>query len=173
MKNRFRYSLSEQDYLFFEKMQFKKSFLPATVAMMLCFIVIGAYNYITAKDTILLVGSACAALISILFFVLYNHSILKNRVKKYLKMDSAYLGEGEIAIDSNAVEVKNIPRENEAGIIAVYPYKIMRAIVENQDYFFFYIGMEAKILPKRCIPDEMKQQVFSNLKNNRNYVYMK
>lgn len=173
MKNKFRYSLSEQDYLFFERMQLKRRFLPGTIAMMSCFIVIGVYNYIAAKEPVFLIGSVCAAVISILFYVLYNYSIIKKKVKIYLAMDRGYLGEAEITIDSNAVEIKNIPKENEAGIIMIYPYSIMRAVVENRDYFFFYIGMEAKILPKKYIPDEMKQQVFSSIKNNRNYVYMK
>lgn len=173
MKNIFRYSLSEEDYLSFEKMQFKRGFFPSTIVMIVCFIFIGVYNYITEKNLIILIGTVVAVVILFLFFAIYNTAIVKGRVKKYIAMDSSYLGENEIIIDNNAVEIKNIPKENEAGIIAVYPYKIMRAIVENNDYFYFYIGMEAKILPKRCIPDEMKQQVFSSIKNNRNYVYMK
>lgn len=173
MKNIFRYSLTEKDYLSFEKMQLKRRVVLSIIVLTVCFLAIGFYNYIAAKNTSILILSVIAAVISILLFSVMYTITAKRRVKRYIFMDSSYLGENEIIIDNNTVEIKIIPKENEAGIIAVYPYKIMRAIVENNDYFYFYIGMEAKILPKRCIPDEMRQQIFSNIKNNKNYVYMK
>lgn len=173
MRNIFRYSLTEEDYLSFEKMQLKRRVVLSTIVMTVCFLAIGFYNYIASKNPSILIGSIIAAVIALLTFAVLYITTVKRRVKRYIFMDSSYLGENEIIIDNNAIEIKNIPKENEAGIISIYPYKIMRAIVENNDYFYFYIGMEAKILPKRSIPNEMKQQIFSNIKNNKNYVYIK
>lgn len=173
MRNTFRYTLNEMDYILFERMQFKRSVVPSTVFIAVFFVMIGVYDYISSKNIVMLICAAAAIAIAFLYFFIYDKALIKNKVRRYIYADSSYMGENEIIIDNHSIEIKNIPRENEAGIISIYPYKIMRAIMENNEYFFFYVGLEVKILPKKAIPQEMKEQVFSNIKKNQNYVYVK
>lgn len=37
---------------------------------------------------------------------------------------------------------------NEAGIISVYPFTVIRTIYEAENYFYFVIGFEVKICLK-------------------------
>lgn len=68
MRNIFRYSLTEEDYLSFEKMQLKRRVVISTIVMTVCFLAIGFYNYIASKNPSILIGSIIAAVIAILLF---------------------------------------------------------------------------------------------------------
>ncbi len=107
------------------------------------------------------------------YFLYFYNTGIEKKVKKYIAADTQYLSPCEITVDENTVEYKNIPRMNEAGIISVYPFTVIRTIYEAENYFYFVIGFEVKILPKRDIPDEMKQQVFNQIKKNANYLFIK
>ena len=133
----------------------------------------GIYDVIVSKDYQMLIFAAAMALIDVLTAVYEMKILPKKRVKRILAADSNYLTANEITIDDKAIEIKNIPNENQAGIVAVYPYSVMSVIYETTDYFYFFIGTEVKILAKKNIPQESAQYVKKIISSKRNYIYSK
>lgn len=173
MKNTFRSTLNKEDFISWERLQFKRSRLIPALIMAVMFVVYAVYYYITIQDLTLVIATVTAAVLCGAYALyMYNRGIEK-RVERYIHSDSQYLSPYEITIDDSTIEYKNMPMINEAGIVIVCPYSVMRAIYETENYFYFYIGFEIKILPKRDIPDEMKQQVFAQIKKNRNCFFVK
>lgn len=172
MRNTFRYTLTVQDFIRFEQMNAKRT-MRSSVFMIVMFLGLGVFYYITEKNTAILIGFAVAAAFGIIFYA-YNYYIsLKKKVDNYTGKDSSYLKPTEITITDKAIETNNLPDENEAVILAIYPYSIMSVIYETNDYFYFFIGNEAKILPKSAVPNEMKELVFKEIKKNPNCIFIK
>jgi hypothetical protein len=120
-----------------------------------------------------LIGTVLAVVLLVLCIAFYFSYGIKNKVLKYTNGDSSYLAMTELSVTDNTIETNSLPNQNEAGIVAIYPYSIMNVIYESEEYFYFYIGYEVKILPKSAVPQEMKQQVFSQIRRNQNYVKLK
>lgn len=173
MKNTFRSTLKKEDFIIWERLQFKRSRLIPGLIMAVVFIIYAGYYYMVSQNLTLVISTVIAtAFCGAYAFYVYNKGIEK-RIDRYIAADSQYLSPYEISIDENTIEYKNLPMINEAGVVVICPYSIIRAIYETENYFYFYIGYEIKILPKRDIPDEMKQQVFSRIKKNRNCIFIK
>ena len=173
MKNTFRLTPNKEDFVIWERLQYKRSKLIPTLITALMFVTFFGYYLIANKNLTLIIAALVAVVICGAYF-LYAYNVgIEKKVEKYITADAQYLSQCEITIDENTIEYKNLPMINEIGIISVYPYSIMRAIYETENYFYFIIGFEVKILPKRDIPDEMKQQVFSQIKKNRNCIFLK
>ncbi len=173
MKNTFRSTLKKEDFVIWERLQYKRSKLIPTLIIALMFVSFSGYYLIANKNLTLIIAVLVAVVIcGVYFLYVYNKGIEK-KVEEYIAADAQYLSQCEITIDENTIEGKNLPMINEAGIISVYPFSIMKAIYETENYFYFIIGFEIIILPKRDIPDEMKQQVFSQIKKNRNCIFLK
>lgn len=173
MKNTFRVTPNKEDFVIWERLQFKRSRLIPTLITAFMFILFSAFYLIAEKNLTLSIATIIAfAVFGAYFLYVYNVGIEK-KVEKYLAADAQYLSPCEITIDENTVEYRNMPKRNEAGIINVYPYSVIRAIYETENYFYFYVGFELKILPKRDIPDQMKQQVCNYIKQNANYFFIK
>ncbi|HBN39090.1 MAG TPA: hypothetical protein DD404_06130 [Ruminococcaceae bacterium] len=170
----FTYTPCFDDYISFEKFKFKRNrSLLFTYIICVFFIAMGIYDVIVSKDYQMLIFAAAMALIDVLTAVYEMKILPKKRVKRILAADSNYLTANEITIDDKAIEIKNIPNENQAGIVAVYPYSVMSVIYETTDYFYFFIGTEVKILAKKNIPQESAQYVKKIISSKRNYIYSK
>lgn len=170
----FTYTPCFDDYISFEKFKFKRNrSLLFTYIICVFFIAMGIYDVIVSKDYQMLIFAAAMALIDVLIAVYEMKILPKKRVKRILAADSNYLTANEITIDDKAIEIKNIPNENQAGIVAVYPYSVMSVIYETTDYFYFFIGTEVKILAKKNIPQESAQYVKKIISSKRNYMYSK
>lgn len=176
MKNTFRYALSFEDYLNFEKFSYKLK-KTGTASVLLIMFATGylVYSIVRYKEL-----SAeyyfyyAVVVITLIASTFYGYKIApKQKAKKYTSADSSYFGMNEITVDEKTVEIKNIPEENQAGIVCVYPYTVMNAIYETEKYFYFLVGSEVKILPKNAVPDEMKTVVFRDIKNNPNCIFVK
>lgn len=176
MRNTFKYTLTFEDYLSFEKLKVKMRrgnlFIGVLLVVVSSFILYNTIkNGYVGQMYYFYYGIFSAIAI---IMALYNNMIAPKRsVKKYINRDSSYLGENQITIDSDAVEIKTIPAEKQAGTVCIYPYNVMAIIYENQDYFYFSVGSEVKILPKRVIPNEMKEDVFKSIESNSNCVLIK
>lgn len=170
----FTYTPCFDDYISFENFKFKRNrSLLFTYIICVFFIAIGVYDVIVSKNYQMLVFAIAMALLDAVT-AFYEMKIgPKKRVKKLLSSDSNYLTANEITIDDKAIEIKNIPNENQAGIVAVYPYSVMSVIYETTDYFYFFIGTEVKILAKKNIPQESAQYVKKIISSKRNYMYSK
>lgn len=172
MKTTFKYALTKEDYLFFEKIfakrQFRSVLFPALIFVIYTISVfVRSHNF-----TILFFSFAVLLGIAIGYFVCIP-ALIKRKVKTYTNSDKSYFSPVEITIDDKKIESKKLFEESAAEIIGIYPYSIMRAIIENENYIYFYISNEVRILPKAAIPQEFKETVFSNIKKNTNYTYMK
>lgn len=173
MKSTFRYKLDADDYLKFEKFNLKQSRAVFPSGMMFMFITgyliyNGAMKKISIGFAIITVVCSIIAFFAALYYVFNIRT--KRNVNKYINADKSYLQPIEFSVDENSIEIKNIPQENEAGFVAVYPYSIMRAIFENEDYFYFIIGTEVRILPKSAVPEEMQELVIRQIRRNPKYV---
>lgn len=170
----FVYSLTFDDYLGFEKFKLKRnktSFF--SYIMCLFFIAIGVYDAVVYKNLYLVF----IAVIMVLFgFATSFYSLKiapKKRVFNLLSLDSTYLCQNRAVINDKAIEISNIPQENQAGIVAVYPYSVMSVIYETEECYYFFIATEVKILPKRVIPPDLSDYVKKVISNNRNYLFIK
>ncbi len=169
----FVYSLTYDDYLGFEKFKMKRnktSFF--SYLMCLFFVATGVYDVVIYKNLNMIIIFA-VMIFSVCAATLHSVKIApKKRVRKLLSLDSAYLCQNRAVIDDKAIEIRNIPQENQAGIVAVYPYSAMSAIYETEDCFYFFIAAEVKILPKRVIPAELFDYVKKVIGKNRNYLFI-
>lgn len=176
MRNTFRYALKNDDYINFENFAYKIR-KTGYVSLFLIMIATGFFVYNLVKYKIFSVEYYIyfAAVIFVLAFIsFYRWKIEpKKRVKKYVCADNSYFDQNEITVDEKTVEFKNLPRENQAGIVCVYPFTAMNVIYETDKYFYFSVGAECRILPKDAVPKEMKEVVFKIIKNNPNYVFVK
>lgn len=169
----FVYSLTYDDYVVFEKFKMKRnktSFF--SYLMCLFFIATGVYDAVVYKNSDMIIISALI-IFSVCAATLYSVKFApKRRIRKLLSLDSAYLCRNRAVIDDKAIEIRNIPDKKQAGIVMVYPYSVMSAIYETQDYFYFFIVTEVKILPKRVIPAELFDYVEKIIRKNRNYLFI-
>lgn len=172
MRNTFRYTLTVQDYIHFERMNMKRAFR-SSIVMIVMFLGLGVFLYITEKNLTILISFAIGSIVILLAHIYSYYVSASKKANNYVKKDNSYLKLTEITITDKAIETNNLPNENEAGMVAVYPYSIMNAIYETNDYFYFLIGNEARILPKSAVPDEMKELVFKEIKKNSNCFFIK
>lgn len=172
MRNTFRYVLTLQDYIYFERMNMKRAFR-SSIVMIVMFLGLGVFLYITEKNLTILISFSIGSIVILLAHICSYYVSASKKAKNYVKKDNSYLKLTEITITDKTIETNNLPNENEAGMVAVYPYSIMNAIYETNEYFYFLIGNEAKILPKSAVPDEMKELVFKEIKKNPNCVFIK
>lgn len=170
----FVYSLTFDDYLGFEKFKLKRnktSFF--SYVMCLFFVAMGVYDAVVYKNLYLVF----IAIIMVLFGAATSFYSLKiapkKRVKNLLSLDSTYLCQNRAVIDERTIEIRNIPQENQPGIVAVYPYSVMSVIYETEDCYYFFITTEVKILPKRVIPPELSDYIKKVISKNKNYLYIK
>lgn len=170
----FTYSLTDEDYIRFEKFKLKRNKTVFIVYIIsLFYVAMSIYDAIVYKAydlifiTIGFVILICAATAYVYF------AAPKKRVRKMLAADSTYTGENSIKIGEKEIEIKNLPRENQRGMVAVYPYSVMSAIYETEESYYFLIGMTVKILPKRVIPPVLSDYVKKTLSKNGNYIYLK
>jgi hypothetical protein len=173
MRNTFRYALTQQDYLNFEKSQYRRANLPSFFFISVVLIATSLYYYIKNNNKAYLIGVVSIVVIWGIFMACNFAFGFKYKVNKYIACDKSYLSQVEVTITDNTIETNNLPNQNEAGIVAIYPYSIMNRIIEDENYIYFYLGFEVKILPKSAVPQEMKQQVFSQIRRNQNYVKLK
>lgn len=176
MKNTFRYALSFEDYLNFEKFSYKvrKTGTASVLLIMLAtgYLVYTVIRYKTlSPEYYFYYGVVVVTLIASIIFS--SKIAPKTRVKRYTTKDSSYFSTNEITVDEKTVEIKNIPEENQAGMVCVYPYTVMNAVYETEKYFYFLVGSEVKILPKDAVPNEMKAVVFRDIKSNPNCIFVK
>lgn len=173
MRNTFRYSLDYQDFVNFEKFNLKKTIKSFILLFLMLITFFIFYFYVGSKNYNIIISVVIISVIFALSFFITYKAMPKKRVKEYIQKDNSYLKPIEMTITDNAIETNNLPDFNEAGIVAIYPYSIMNVIYETNDYFYFIICNEAKILPKRAIPDEMRELVFKEIKKNPNCVFVK
>ena len=171
---KFVYSLTYEDYVGFEKFKLKRnrtSFFSYITCLL--FLAMGVYDAAVYKTFEVVILSALMIAAVGLSTVYSVNTAPKKRVKNYISLDSSYLGQKEITIDDKAIEIKNLPKENEPAVLAVYPYSLMSAIYETADDYYFFIGNEVKLLPKRVIPAELSDSVKRVIASNKNYLYIK
>lgn len=176
MRNTFRYALNFEDYLNFQKFTYKMKKTGFTT-ILLIMMTVGYFVYCVVRyrnispEYYFYFGVAVLTLIVIM---IYQSKIEpKRKTKKYTSIDSSYFDVNEITVDDKTVEIKNIPKENQTGVVCVYPYTVMNAIYETENYFYFLVGSEVKILPKNAVPAEMKEIVFKEIKSNPNCIFVK
>ena len=125
MKNTFRSTLKKEDFIVWERLQFKRSKLIPMLITALIFIVFVIYYLIVNRNFSLIIAAVIAFVICGAYFLYFYNTGIEKKVKKYIAADTQYLSPCEITVDENTVEYKNIPRMNEAGIISLpfYCYK--------------------------------------------------
>lgn len=168
------YSLTEQDYINFEKIKLKINktnlLIYVTVIGMMA---IGVYMAVSAKmyETLIMTTIYC---IVIILCGLYVSKIKPQKtVDKILKLDNSFLSAKEMTIDDNSIEIKTLPKEGESAIMCVYPFSSMSVIYETKDYFQFVLTGEANMLPKKAIPKEIIEAVEKTIRKNPNYILLK
>lgn len=173
MKNTFRFTLSEQDYILFEKFNHKRTVRPIYIMIMLAIIAFEAYFYIKFRMPGYIM--TCVFFLCVEFLIYWNRSNngCENRVRRYIQNDKTYLKPQEISVDRKGIELTILSNEDEIQFKAIYPYSLMSVIFETDHYFYFVINNEVKILPKRDIPNEMHGEVLRLVKNNKNRIYVK
>lgn len=174
MRNTFRYSLTLQDYINYYQIQYKRIMKSSTKVIFAMFAFLALYYTFVYKDLIIAFGMIIAILFSACMMLINYKVIIKNNTKNMIKKSPrTYLRQIEITFTDREIETNNLPFENEAAFIAVYPYSIINAIIETDEYFVFNLGTVAKILPKRAIPPEMREQVFRQIRSNKNCTFLK
>ncbi|MGN1421096.1 MAG: hypothetical protein ACI4XC_06250 [Eubacterium sp.] len=175
MIGKFIYSLTEEDYVKFEELKLKQSkgwIMSAFSSLLLC--ALFTFHAIEKKSYIFLI----VPIVIILDLVFTNYYVNKIRpkknAKKYISLDKSYLNQKEITVYSDSIELKTLPeKDGDPAIIEIYPFSVMSAILESNDYFQFITVSEANVLPKRAIPQEILQTVENTIRKNPNYTLIK
>lgn len=175
MIGKFTYSLTKEDYISFELLKLKQNkpwVLPTIFSVVLS--VMFAYYAVERKSYIYLI-IPIVMIIDAFFTYYYANSIKpKKNAEKYISLDKSYLNPKEITIFRDSIELRTLPeKEGDPAIIEVYPFSVMSAIIESNDYFQFITVSEANVLPKRSIPQDILQTVENTIRNNPNYTLMK
>lgn len=170
----FVYTPTADDYIAFEKFKNKrnKTFF-FTYIVCLIFMSMALYDFFTTKNYNEIIFAAALVVMNIIITVYTTSVASKKRVKNMISSDINYLTPNEIIIDEKNIEIKNIPQQNQMGIVAVYPYSIMNVIYETDEYYFFFLGTEVKLLPKKSIPQEYREYVEKTIRKNKNYMFVK
>lgn len=174
MKDTFTYALTVEDYEEFERVKAAKigsGKLMYIIALL--WLAMGVYDAVTSKDLIMLfISCVFIAYNAVIYF--YNKNVRpKKLAKKYVECDPSYLSEKKITVTDKDIEVSLLPRENEPMVIGVYPYSIMNSVMEAEGFFQFVMTTEAIILPKRAIPDALRDNVLKTFRSTPNYYKMK
>lgn len=170
----FSYTPMAEDYLAFEKFKTKRNkTVFFTYVICLVFISMALYDFFTTKSYDRIIFAAALVVMNVIVTVYTTGIASKKRIKDMISKDANYLTPYEVTIDSKTVEFRNIPQANQMGIVSVYPYSIMNVIYETAEYYYFFLGTEVKILPKRAIPAQNKEYVEKTIQNNRNYIFIK
>ena len=173
MKNTFRYSLTEQDYIIFEKFNFKRIYKPILILVIMAITGFSIYYYCKFKLPIYIVAGILFLLGSLAVFYNRYTDGINNKVRRYVQNDKSYLKQVEISIDRKGIELNTLSNEGDVQINVIYPYSIMNVIFETDDFLYFIIDSEAKILPKSVIPNEMHGEVLRLIKKNKKRMYVK
>lgn len=174
MKNTFRYILKAEDFCKFYKQSYKKAYVTSAITSAIVFALLGLYCMVIVKNMALAIGMISAVVITSAYSLLKQTFAPQKMAKNAIKgAPEQYLRESEITISDKAIELNNLPVGDEPCVIAIYPFSMMRLILENDEYFYFYIDLEVKILPKRDIPPQMSEDVFRQIRKNKRYVYFK
>lgn len=175
MIGKFIYSLTEEDYINFEEMKLKQN--KSWVVPILFSVVIGAASAFYAVERKSYVYLIIPIVMIIDIFVTYfymNNIKPKKNVKKYTGLDKSYFSPKEITFNSDSIELKTLPlKDGDPAIIEIYPFSVMSAILESNDYFQFITVSEANVLPKKAIPQEILQSVENVIRKNPNYSMIK
>lgn len=170
MKNTFRYHLTLEDYISYNKNAYKKSAITASIISGALIAIISIYYSFLIKNTIILIGVVLSIIILAAYnFYMYNKGIEKRFIKMYGNC-KFYFEEKEITVTPDSIESKNFPDAEGAGLVGIYPYSIMKVIYETDTLFVFVIGNEAKLMPKRAVPPEMQEEVFAMLRSRKKYM---
>ena len=170
MKNTFRYSLTLDDYLSYNRNAYKKSIIPASLFFGIFIAMTSVYYYYVMKKVSILIAIILFVIFGAAYiYFMYSKGIEKRLTKMYGN-NKFYFEEKEITITPDSIESKNFPDADGAGIVGIYPYSIMKVIYETDTLFVFVIGNEAKLMPKRAIPPEMQNEVFAQLRSRKKYM---
>lgn len=170
MRDTFRYSLTLDDYLSYNRTAYKKSITAMSVLGGSFIVITAVYYYVLMKNAAIFIGLAVAVAIAAAY-MLYMYNVgIKKRFIRQNGNSRYYFEEKEITITPDSIETKNFPDADSAGIVGIYPYSIMKVIYETDELFVFIIGNEAKMFPKRAVPPQMREEVFNRLRGRRKYM---
>lgn len=170
MRNTFRYSLTLDDYLSYNRTAYKKSIMAMSVFVGSFIVITAVYYYFVMKNAAIFIGLAVAVLFAATYMLyMYNIGIKKRFIRQNGNC-RFYFEEKEITITPDSIESRNLPDADSAGIVGIYPYSIMKVIYETDSLFVFVIGNEAKMFPKRAVPPQMQEEVFNQLRSRKKYM---
>lgn len=172
----FEYTPTKEDYLNYEKFAEKmKRQRPILIIVGMMITASTVYTSVVNKkiDLFQIVATIAILTAIVLCLFLQNSVFPQKRVNWYIKKDPSYFSPMEFTVNEKAIEIKTKPQNNEMGTVCIYPYSIMSIIYETNEYFYFVLGNEVKILPKNVIPRETRIQAFEEIRYNRNYVRVK
>lgn len=170
MRNTFRYAPEMEDYIKYYTATLKGFYSMKAGMFCVFFIAMAVYYGVLEKNLTYTIGLViCAAIMGLSLLYTLKVGIKKKAIKQISK-SKEFFENREITITPNSIETRNLPEDNEAQIIGIYPYNIMKLIYETSDQFIFIVGGEAKLLPKRIIPPEMQEEVFENIRKSNKCV---
>ncbi|MGN1328323.1 MAG: hypothetical protein ACI4V4_01330 [Eubacterium sp.] len=175
MIGKFIYSLTEEDYVKFEELKLKqnKAWLMSAISTLLICAIFTFYA-VERGTYIYLIIPVVTIIDSIFTYYYVNNIRPKKNAKKCIDLDKSYLNPKEITFYSDSIELKTLPKKDgDPAIVGVYPFSVMSAIIESNDYFQFITVSEANVLPKRVIPQEILQAVENTIRKNPNYTLLK
>lgn len=168
----FVYTPTAEDYISFEKFKYRKNkIFFFTYLFCVIFIAMALYDFFTTKSYDRIIFAAALVVMNIIITLYTTNIASKKRIQNMISNDIGYLTPNEVIIDEKTIEFRNMPQQNQTGIVAVYPYSIMNVIYETAEYYYFFLGTEVKLLAKRAIPKENKEYVEKIIKSNKNYIY--
>lgn len=175
MIGKFTYSLTKEDYINFESLKLKQNrsiIFPFFTSLAVCLMFI--YYAVERKSYIYLIIPIIVALDFVITYFYVKNIKPKKNAEKYISLDKSYLNQKEITVYSDSIELKTLPdKDGDPAIIEIYPFSVMSAILESNDYFQFITVSEANVLPKRAIPQEILQAVENTIRKNPNYTLIK
>lgn len=166
----FTFSLNEQDYINYQKFNFRKSRNFLLICLVMIFYAgINIIQAIFYKRYELLLTAVLFIVFVLVILAVFYFVLLPKQVKKFVYADTGYSYTFQMNIGENEIEIKNIPKENERRFEGVYPYSVISAIYETNGYYYILIGLTIHILPKREIPPEMSDYVKNIFRTKAKY----
>lgn len=145
------YFADEEDYVLLEELKTKNAKTPLiSLALLFSMTAVTAYEFYKTNNPDV-IGVLAAVLLVYFLSAMYRKFLTpEKRVKKYIDKDPQLTAYKEATFHSDRVEFRIYDDKfKEVVFRAIYPYALMDAIFVTSEEFYFVLGNQIKIFPRK------------------------
>ncbi len=145
------YYTDEEDYVRFEDFKKRTRKTPlVSLALLFCMTAVTAYEYYKTQNPDVIGVLAAVIIVYFISLVYKKHNDSHKAVKKYMNKDPYYTSYKNARFFEDRAEFSAYDKNVENIVFeAIYPYSMMDAVIVTIEDYYFIIGNQAIIFPRR------------------------